>query len=156
MAVMNANVSYACGRARRCCCRSVNCPESYPFHISRACESVDECLVSDKCVSTVLTPDTACHRAISAPCETHSPQTASANTYLWHPSLWVWLCVCTLPLKNWESQRHLYVFVRNSNSKVIKNTVQNTKWYKNSAAESMRCNFIWMLINWQLECRCCQ
>lgn len=82
MAVMNANVSYACGRARRCCCRSVNCPESYPFHISRACESVDECLVSDKCVSTVLTPDTACHRAISALCETHSPQTASANTYL--------------------------------------------------------------------------
>lgn len=59
MAVMNANVSYACGRARRCCRRSVNCPESYPFHISRACESVDERLVSDKCVSTVLTPDTA-------------------------------------------------------------------------------------------------
>ncbi len=59
MAVMNANVSYACGRARRCCRRSVNCPESYPFHISQACKSVDERLVSDKCVSTVLTPDTA-------------------------------------------------------------------------------------------------
>lgn len=92
MAVMNANVSYACGRARRCCRRSVNCPESYPFHISRACESVDERLVSDKCVSTVLTPDTAA----TVP----SPLDARHIAHRWH-----------LPIRICDTQACKYDFV---------------------------------------------